>query len=130
VESEITDWLSTSYAGEIQFLQTEFGNRNFQEIVTQQHELGLFFYLNASQYINLDSEYYFNNISETNQHNYFLNLSYQYTFKEPKIDLEAKWSNILDTDEFVRVYNSEFSYIQSTYQLRPSQLLLSVKFSF
>ena len=130
VESEITDWLSTSYAGEIQFLQTEFGNRNFQEIVTQQHELGLFFYLNASQYINLDSEYYFNNISETNQHNYFLNLSYQYTFKNPKIDLNISWNNILNTDEFVNVYNNEFSYVESRYQLRPSQLLLSVKFSF
>ena len=130
VESEITEWLSASYLSDFSFLRTEFETRDFQEIKTQQHELDLFFYINEQQYFSLDSEYYFNNISEENRNNYFLNLSYQYTFKNPKIDLEAKWSNILNTDEFVRVYNSEYSYVQSTYRLRPSQLLVSLKFSF
>ena len=129
-ESEVTDWLSASYNADFRFLQTEFEDRNFQEIKTQQHELSLFFYINEQQYFSLDSEYYFNNISAENRNNYFLNLSYQYTFQKPKIDLEVKWNNILNTDEFVRVYNSDYSYIESTYQLRPSQILASIKFSF
>lgn len=130
LESEITDWLSASYSADFSFLETKLENRNFQEIKTQQHELGLFFYLNEQQYFSLDSEYYFNNISKENRNNYFLNLSYQYTFTKPKVDLEAKWNNILDTNEFVRVSNSTYSYIEHTYQLRPSQLLVSLKFSF
>ena len=130
LESEITDWLSASYAGNFSFLQTRFEARNFDEIRTQQHELDLFFYLADNQYFSVDSEYYFNNISEENRNNYFMNVNYQYTFKDTGIDLEASWNNVLNTDEFVRVSNTDFSYVQSTYRLRPAQILVSLKFNF
>ena len=130
LESEVTDWLSTSYTGNFSFLQTRFEARNFDEIRTQQHELDLFFYVADNQYFSVDSEYYFNNISEENRSNYFLNVNYQYTFNDSGIDLEASWNNVLNTDEFVRVSNTDFAYVQSTYRLRPSQFLVSLKFSF
>ena len=130
LESEITDWLSASYVGNFSFLQTRFEARNFDEIRTQQHELDLFFYLADNQYFSVDSEYYFNNISEENRNNYFMNVNYQYTFKDTGIDLEASWNNVLNTDEFVRVSNTDFSYVQSTYRLRPAQILVSLKFNF
>ncbi|WP_026302461.1 carboxypeptidase-like regulatory domain-containing protein [Psychroflexus tropicus] len=130
LESEITDWLSSSYTGNINYLQTRFETSTFDEIQTQQHEIDLFFYLTDNQYFSLNSEYYYNNISEDNQENYFLNFNYQYTFEELGLDLNASWNNVLNTDEFVRVSNTEFSYVQSTYLLRPSQFLVSVKFLF
>ncbi len=130
LESEVTDWLSASYNGELSFLQTRMEHREFDEIRTQQHSLDLFFYVSENQYFSANSEYYFNNISEENRDNYFLNLNYQYTFTKAGIDLEASWNNVLNTDEFVRVSNSEFAYIQNTYRLRPSQVLVSMKFSF
>mgnify|MGYP003116119808 CR=1 FL=1 len=130
LESEVTDWLSASYTGNFSFLQTRFEARNFDEIRTQQNELNLFFYVADNQYFSVDSEYYFNNISDENRNNYFLNLNYQYTFEDTGIDLEASWNNLLNTDEFVRVSNTDFAYVQSTYRLRPSQVLVSLKFSF
>jgi len=83
-----------------------------------------------NQYFSVNSEYYYNNISEDNQNNYFLNFNYQYTFEDLGIDLNASWNNALNTNEFVRVSNTDFSYVQSTYRLRPSQFLLSLKFLF
>jgi hypothetical protein len=130
LESEVTDWLSASYSANLSLLQTRIEDRDIDAIETQQHSLDLFFYVAKNQYFNLNSEYYFNNISDLNRNNYFMNLIYQYTFKNSGIDLEASWNNILNTDEFVRVSNNEFAYIQSTYRLRPSQVLVSVKFSF
>ncbi len=130
VESEVADWLSVSYSGNLNFLQTRIEERDMNDIETQQHSLDLFFYVAENQYFSLNSEYYFNNISDENRNNYFLNMDYQYTFKGSGIDLEARWNNVLNTDEFVRVSNNEFAYIQSTYRLRPSQVLVSVKFSF
>lgn len=130
LESEVTNWLSASYTGNFSFLQTRFEAREFDEIRTQQHELDLFFYLADNQYLSVDSEYYFNNISEENRNNYFMNFNYQYTFEDSGIDLEASWNNVLNTNEFVRVSNTDFSYVQSTYQLRPSQVLVSLKFNF
>lgn len=130
MESEFTDWLSASYAGNVSILQTNIDGRYMNEIETKQYSLDLFFYVAENQYFSLNSEYYFNNISDENRNNYFLNLNYQYTFMESGIDLEASWNNVLNTDEFVRISNNEFAYIQSTYRLRPSQVLVSVKFSF
>jgi hypothetical protein len=130
LESEVTDWLSASYSANFSLLQTRIEDRDIDAIETQQHSLDLFFYVAENQYFSLNSEYYFNNISDLNRNNYFMNLNYQYTFNESGIDLEASWNNILNTDEFVRVSNNEFAYIQSTYRLRPSQVLVSVKFSF
>lgn len=130
LESEITDWLSSIYTADFGYLQTEIEGRDLDEIRTQQHALDLFFYVAENQYFSMNSEYYFNNISEENRNNYFLNLNYQYTFEKTGIDLEASWNNVLDTGEFVRVVNNEFSYVQSTYRLRPSQLMVSLRFSF
>lgn len=130
LESEVTDWLSTSYSGSLSLLQTSIEDRDINEIESQQHSLDLFFYVGENQYFSLDSEYYFNNISDENWNNYFLNLNYQYTFAETGIDLLASWKNVLNTDEFARVSNNEFTFIQSTYRLRPSQFLVNMKFSF
>lgn len=130
LESEVTDWLSASYTGNFGFLQTRFPERKFNEIRTQEHELDLFFYVAENQYFSVNSEYYSNNISEENRNNYFMNFNYQYSFEDTGIDLEASWNNVLNTDAFVRVSNTDFSYVESTYHLRPSQILVSLKFSF
>ena len=130
LESEVTDWLSTSYNSDFSFLQTEMAGRDFEEIRSQQHLLDLSFFPVDNQYFSVKSEYYYNNISRENRNSYFLNIGYQYTFKERNVDLAATWNNVLGTDEFVNISNNEFSYVQSTYRLRPSQLLVSLKFIF
>lgn len=130
LESEITDWLSTSFTGNLGFLKTRLDNRDINSIQIQKHSLDLFFYMAENQYFSLNSEYYFNNISNLNRTSYFMNLNYQYTFMDSGIDLEVSWNNILNTDEFVRVSHNEFAYIQSTYRLRPSQVMVNLKFSF
>src|SRR5690606_34786725 len=129
LESEVTDWLSTSYNSNFSFLQTSVAGRDFNEIRNQQHLLDLSFFPADNQFFSLKSEYYFNNISVENRNSYFLNLAYQYTFEKRKIDLAASWNNVLGTNEFVNVSANEFSYVQSTFRLRPSQLLVSLKFT-
>lgn len=130
LESEVTDWLSTSYDGAFSFLQATIAERDFDEVRSQQHLLGLSFFPSDRQYFSVESEYYYNNISPKNRNSFFLNLGYRYTFEERKIDLSATWNNVFNTNEFVNIAANEFSYVQSTYRLRPSQLLLSLKFTF
>lgn len=130
LESEVTDWLSTSYNSNFSFLQTSVEGRDFNEIKNQQHLLNFSFFPADNQFFSIKSEYYSNNISPENRNSYFLNLGYQYTFEEKKIDLAATWNNALGTDEFLNVSSNEFAYVQHTYRLRPSQLLVSLKFSF
>ncbi len=127
---DITRWMGVSYKSNFLISNTQFENSSFNTIVNQEHLLNLNFYPKSNQYIGIDAEYYKNNFSTENQENYFFNLNYRYTFNKYKTDLELKWNNILNTKDFTTVFNDAFSYTQSTYILRPSQLQIEVKFRF
>ena len=131
LDTEITEWFNVEYKSNISISNTQFENQqSFDNIITQEHLLNFNFYPTSNQYIGFDTEYYKNNFSSQNQESYFLNLNYRYTFEKSRIDLELNWNNILNAKEFTTVFNNAFSYTQSTYRLRPRQILMSVKFSF
>ncbi|WP_246136818.1 carboxypeptidase-like regulatory domain-containing protein [Gillisia hiemivivida] len=137
LDAEISSWLTVTYNGIFSVYETAFENAQpalptgrIQQIKTNKHTVDAFFYLADNQYFSGGGEYYGNSLSEENANNYFVNFSYQYTFEKPKIDLNIGWNNILNTDEFVNAYTNEFSYVESRYQLRPSQVVASLKFSF
>lgn len=128
LDAEISSWLIANYSGNYTTYTSGFEDRDFQTIETQQHTLDLYFYPKDNQYLSAGGEYYGNSLSE-NGTNYFVNLSYQFTFEKPKMDLNISWRNILNTDTFINAYNNEYYYVQSSYRLRPSQVLATLKFT-
>ncbi len=129
LESEVYEWLSVSYNSTFSIYKSSLQNNSIQQVNTQNHQADIYLYPWENQYLSLGGEYYTNSISESNK-NYFLNLSYQYTWEKPKIDFNLSWSNILNTQNFVNASSSEYFITQTSYLLRPSQLLASVSFSF
>ena len=128
LDAEISSWLIANYSGNYTTYTSGFEDGDFQTIETQQHTLDLYFYPKDNQYLSAGGEYYGNSLSE-NGDNYFVNLSYQFTFEKPKMDLNISWRNILNTDTFINAYNNEYYYVQSSYRLRPSQVLATLKFT-
>ena len=128
LEADIWSWLIANYSGNFSTYTSGFDGNNFQKIETHQHIMELYFYPKDNQYLSLSGEYYGNSLSE-NGDNYFVNLGYQFTFKKPKMDLNLSWRNILNTETFINAYNNQYYYVQSSYQLRPSQVLATLKFS-
>ncbi len=128
INADITSWFIANYTGNYSTFSSGFGGLDFQQIATQQHKFDLYFYPKDTQYLSLSSEYYGNSLSD-NGDNYFVNLGYQFTFAKPKMDLNISWKNILNTESFINAFNSEFYYVQSSYRLRPSQVLVTLKFS-
>ena len=64
--------------------------------------------------------------------NPFFDLSYQYSWSKKKIDFELKWMNISNRKVF-ETYSLDGSLNALTYtriQLRPSQVMFTVKFNF
>ncbi len=131
LDTELSDWISIQYKNKLFIANTSFNNqRTFDNIVTQEHLLGINLYPSINQYFNINAEYYKNNLSNSNQENYFLNLKYRYTLKKYNMDLEFICNNLFNTKHFTKVFIDDFSYSQSTYALRQRQFLVNLKFSF
>lgn len=60
----------------------------------------------------------------------FADLTYRYALPTArKVDLEITWNNIFDTQRYQYSYVSQFVLAQTTYELRPAQVLASVRLS-
>lgn len=62
--------------------------------------------------------------------NRFMDLQYRYKWNKRKIDLELEWQNILNQKEYSQVIINEIQTTASEYTIRPSQILLRVRFTF
>lgn len=128
-ESEMASWLSVSIDNKLGVSKLEFDQTNFNSIYNLESFVNVFFYFNDKQYLSLEGENYYNSgIGSVN--NTFLNMSYQYTFEKSKIDTKLIWSNVFNTQSYERFFNSDFFSNQTSYIIRPSQLILSARFSF
>ncbi|MBW8362553.1 MAG: hypothetical protein K0M56_10250 [Kaistella sp.] len=66
----------------------------------------------------------------TSYKNAFYDLSYQYTWAAKKVDFEVKWMNIANRKVFERYSINTTSESFTRMQLRPSQVMFTVKFNF
>ena len=94
------------------------------------HNLGLFLYPIENHTIGFNWDQV--NTSSANQkyNNGFYDLSYQFSWSKKKIDFEVKWMNIANKKVFESydINTTNISYTRIL--LRPSQVMLTVKFNF
>ncbi|OVE60791.1 TonB-dependent receptor [Chryseobacterium mucoviscidosis] len=94
------------------------------------HNLGLFFYPIENHTIGFNWDQVNTNAVDQKYHNGFYDLSYQFTWAKKKIDFELKWMNIANKRVFetyeINATNTNYTRIQ----LRPSQVMFTVKFNF
>ncbi|HTO15354.1 MAG TPA: carboxypeptidase regulatory-like domain-containing protein [Edaphocola sp.] len=129
IDSEITKWFSLG--GSTSFMTSKLSHINDQSNTVKNWKSAIktFFYLNENEIFNIDAEHYYNQIATSTNNNYFLNLSYQWTLKKYKLDAKMVWNNVLNTKNYINVSNGEFFSNENIYVLRPSQLLVSLRFS-
>ncbi len=122
----ITSWLNSDYSLEANYIKTYVEQEKKSDISIIRHKLNLFAFPAENQLISIESEYY--KLDNTN--NIFVDILYRYTVPKQKIDIELRWNNIFNNKTYTSYQASEFTVWESTYILRPSQVFLSVKFSF
>ncbi|TPV34675.1 carboxypeptidase-like regulatory domain-containing protein [Paucihalobacter ruber] len=129
IESNINKIISLSAESLINLSKIRSETTSFSSIKNWENTLNVFFYFSNRQYLNFEFENYFNKIGDNTNNNTFLNLSYQLTINKPKLDTKISWTNILNTNDYISLFNNQFSTNANVFVLRPSQLLLSVQFS-
>lgn len=60
----------------------------------------------------------------------FMDLTYRFTIQKKKLDVEVNCLNLLNNDQYIQSFNSEYSLVESYYNLRPRQFMVSTKFRF
>ncbi|MBT2621440.1 MULTISPECIES: carboxypeptidase-like regulatory domain-containing protein [Chryseobacterium] len=96
------------------------------------HNLGLFFYPIENHTIGFNWDQVNTSDGTQKYHNAFYDLTYQFTWAKKKIDFELKWLNIANRKVF-ETYNINATTNSIAYtrvQLRPSQVMFTVKFNF
>lgn len=94
------------------------------------HNLGAFFYPLENHTIGFNWDQVNTSAGDQKYNNGFYDLSYQFAWSKKKIDFELKWMNIANKKVF-ETYNINPQSISFTrIQLRPSQVMFTVKFNF
>ncbi|WP_042722792.1 carboxypeptidase-like regulatory domain-containing protein [Flavobacterium sp. B17] len=94
------------------------------------HNLALFFYPIENHTIGFNWDQVNTNTTNQNYHNGFYDVSYQFTWAKKKIDFELKWINIANKKVFETFDIDTFKTTVTRFQLRPSQVMFTVKFNF
>lgn len=125
-------WMSIDYNASLsKTKQTSKGEVNSNATRTGfTHNLGLFFYPIENHTIGFNWDQVNTNAADQKYHNGFYDVSYQFTWAKKKIDFELKWMNIANKKVFETYDINTTNITYTRYQLRPSQVMFTVKFNF
>jgi hypothetical protein len=121
-----TKWINAEYGLNAHFINTYIEDDEKSDISMLRHHVNIFAYPFKNQMISLSSEYY----NHQQMNIFFIDFLYRYTFTKQKIDIEFRWNNIFNNKTYTTYQANTFTVSESTYILRPSQVLFSVKFSY
>ena len=126
------DWGSLDYTATLTALRSAVadGPATATARVQEHHASASVFPVGGHQ-LTLSGDYYDSHGPAPTVRAVFADLLYRYAMptKGRKIDLELRWSNIFDTRQYQYSFVSSFQLAQTTYQLRPMQVLASVRVS-
>ncbi|NEM98354.1 carboxypeptidase-like regulatory domain-containing protein [Pontibacter burrus] len=130
VNAKLFEWLSVNYIANLSLLDGVVGQKNMGEVYQQDYILDLSFYPVENHYFGLKTDAYVTSGADNGTPKYyFTDAVYRFSFGKRKIDTELRWTNIFNTSEFIHVYTDGFARVENLYRLRPSQLMVSLKFA-
>ncbi|GAB3756620.1 hypothetical protein GCM10028817_27020 [Spirosoma pomorum] len=123
-------WADLSYTYQLSLYKVNLSESSTQTTTQQKHQLKLNAYPAKHSSLSIENEYYVNQLSTSTNRNFFTNILFRWALPGKKIDLETSWLNVWNTSTLTTVSITSFSYIESAYVLRPTQIVQKVRFSF
>ena len=126
-------WMSLDYNISMNwFTNRDDYKNNVNKSSGWNHNLNAYFYPVENHTIGFAWDDITSSQGATTLRNSFYDLSYQYTWSKKKIDFEVKWLNIANRKSYETIgYNTTyFSTIRNNIEIRPSQVMFTVKFNF
>lgn len=124
ISSSFLGWFNSEYYFKLTSIKSKIATEQKQNIIQQTHEVRWNFNV-KDLYMGISNEFYIN--SYNNTQNLFADIILRKTIGARKIDIEAIWTNIFNTKSLINLTNGTFNYIETNYNLRPSQLLVRAR---
>lgn len=126
MENSYLSWLIANYnLTYAHSKRADRGTGNTTSAVTQSGRLAFYIFKKGS--IRFSGDWNSYNIGQQKFSNQFLDAAYRHTMGKRKIDLEVKWTNILNNKQYEQVIISNIQTNITQFSLRPSQVLFSAR---
>ncbi len=124
--SSLSKWFGLEYAYKLSSIKNVISEIPKPTIIQQNHDLKLNFNPAENWYFGIITEFYINNFNATQ--NLFSDIVFRKTVGKKKIDLEAIGSNIFNSESLLSVSNGAFNYVETSYDLRTTQVVFKARF--
>lgn len=98
-------------------------------VVYQNHFLQASTHIGDRHSFAVQNAYYLNNI-EGIRPQYFVDCSYTYHLKKWKTDIVLNAQNLLDNSRYTQQFSSDYQLVETYFELRPRQFVVSTRFRF
>ena len=129
IDTDIFEWFNLEYQSNWILSKNKIQEKYNPTIMQQNHSLNLNFNLNKNNFFAIKSEYINNNLFTERSENLFTDLVYRYTITKKKIDFEFQINNLFNTTNYKTVSISDYSYIETNFNLRPRQAIFKITFA-
>ena len=123
---QTTSWMNFNYKFQYNVIYLKTNEELSNKTKVNKHYLSLNLFPTDNQIFNLNFEY-----SLYNQISYnFVDLVYRYSFKKSNLEIELRWNNIFNSNMYIDQQTNQFIVAEYAQLLRPSQVILGLRFSF
>lgn len=129
IDIDVFEWFNLEYQSNWLLSKNKIQEKLNPTIIQQNHSMNLNFNFNKNQFFSIKSEYINNNLFTERSENLFTDLIYRYTIKKRKIDFEFQINNLFNTTNFKTVSISDYSYVETNFNLRPRQTMFKITFA-
>jgi len=129
MNNNLWEMLSWQYKANWNTSATKLANGVDYRITSSRHNVDLSFYPVDNHSFTWNNSYYLTDIpGQKNQ--LFIDFMYRWTVKKLKTDIEFSYINLLNNYQYIQQFNSEYSVMESYFDLRPRQFMVSTRFKF
>jgi len=126
----LSDFWSVDYRTKGEFSKNQLDNRSGESVLSISQLLKLNFFPNKFNFIGITAEHYYNEFATTTNHIFYADVTWRYSLKKQRIDLEAGVTNIFNQQQYITATFTDFYFFKSGFQIRPRQVLASIKWLF
>jgi len=123
------DFFGVSYKTTYSSAKSILANEKKNTVMANNHYLELNLYPLENHSLSFTNALYRTNITGQKTQ-YFLDLMYRLSVHKRRIEIELSGRNLFNNSRYTQQFSTDFQLIESSFDLRPRQLITSVRFKF